>query len=241
MHLGSIQVSALILIASIASQTQAGTTTAAYDFQVDNTTGSYGFTLGVFAPFMEGWEVSFNTDARITHLGIYDTGIEALTTNYGDPGIAADVTLGVWNQHGELLGQAVIPAGDSAPLFNDYYRYVELPSIEVSAGDHLIFARLSEVGAWDIVTDTGDIEARLTFVSPQLDVEFSGDLSYVGRRYNLMGDDSLTFPTILETGFSPLGAGNVNFLYESVPAPGTIALLAGAGLSLTGRRRNRAE
>jgi len=181
-----------------------------------------GWVTGFNTSYTDGWDVRVNIDARITALGIYDAGYSSIElpdppgnpNGMGLPGVAADTVVDMWNASGELLAQAVVPAGDSAELV-DGIRYVPITPIDVLAGEHLTLARFA-IGDWGT---TGDFESFPILAQEDIYYtdcwfRFSGDLTYIGGRYE--PSSSLIYPTTLDESIPYFLVGIVNFLYEAI-------------------------
>ena len=70
-----------------------------------------------------GWEFVVNADLVVTNLGFYNS-----------PGGLADPhPIGIWDPSGNLVAQAVVPAGTTARLEGNF-RYVDIPPTKLPAG-----------------------------------------------------------------------------------------------------------
>jgi hypothetical protein len=196
-----------------------------FDMPVPNECQVRAWTEGFNSPYTQGWEVRFNVNARVTDLGIYDAGYAAIELppanptpedyGVGVPGVAADTFVGMWDASGQLLAQAVVPAGFSAELAGNI-RFVPISPVDVQAGAHLIFARWAPASDWS----TQDFEsfpllANADYYYTDCWFQFSNaDLTHIAAHY--AASESLTFPDISDTSVPYFLVGSVNFRYETV-------------------------
>jgi len=171
-------------------------------------------------PYTYGWDVRFNVPARITALGIYDAGYSPYEqpdpnnpkVGVGVPGITVDTTVGLWNATGNLLTQAVVPAGESAELI-DRIRYVPISPVDVAAGDILTVGRFA-TGDWTLTRnfEAFPILAKADYYYTDCWFRMSSDITHVGGRWKV--SSSLTYPSILDT-INPYNlVGSATFLYQ---------------------------
>ncbi len=92
--------------------------------------GSYG---GGFAYNMTiGWEFTTTSPLEVTQLGVWDS---------DSKGLAGEMPVGLWDASGKLIVSAQLPAGDKAPLI-DQFRYVTIKPTTLEPGQRYVIAAL---------------------------------------------------------------------------------------------------
>ncbi|WP_417319476.1 DUF4082 domain-containing protein [Emcibacter sp.] len=165
-----------------------------------------------------GWEFTANTDISVTSLGQFD---------FEGDGLSNDADIAIWESNGTLVASTTIAAGTSGTLI-DYFRYVDISPVLLSAGQSYIIASYI---ANDQALDLGN--GAIFTVDPAITV--------LNDRFDFA--NSLVFPTEINSlgAFDGWFGPNFQFTTQQVSEPGMLALL---GLSLTGfaalRRRKSA-
>ena len=163
-----------------------------------------------------GWQFTVNAPIEVTHLGLYD--------RFQD-GFALEHPIGLWNEAGTLLAQETIGPG-GGDLLIDNFQYVAIEDITA--------------GAVVLTPGTAYTVGFFTAVFVQSDgmVIFDGFhtvnpvINYVGFGVSDF-TNGLEMPIDPDFGFHRWGP---NLLFDVVPVPSALPLLAG-GLLLAPRRR----
>ena len=167
-----------------------------------------------------GWQFTVNAPLEVTHLGLYDAGVDGFQQSY---------PIAIWDSRGFMLTAATMPSGIGAP-FMDGLRYIdiEMPGPVLLPGETYTIAYFAATIA------TGDTM-----------IHFSGShtlhpmLNQVGGAVvTSAASGQLAFPDSPFQGFDQwIGPG---FQFNVVPAPGTILLLGMALMRCHRRRRDPA-
>lgn len=161
--------------------------------------------LGASSNWTDGWAFTVNDDISVTHLGIWD---------YGLDGLVASHQVGIWNSDGTILkGSDIVPAGESTTLEASGFRYVQLGTpIPLDVGQTYLIGVGYESGA------EGDDD----WVYGDLSITAASGITYVGAR---SAEGSFSPPT----GADPQ-KGYFGPSFKFVPEPAS-ALLFGLGLA----------
>lgn len=101
---------------------------------------------GLSVPAVIGWEFTANSSITVTALGMVDADAN---------GLLAGHDVGLWDSSGTLLASATIASGTAAELGPGtpaYFRYVNVPQVELQAGGNYIvgalYAGLGQSDGW---------------------------------------------------------------------------------------------
>lgn len=149
---------------------------------------------------VQGWEFVARTSVSVVELGLYDgqpTGV------FQQPHEVA-----IWDGNGDLITSASIPQHDLAPLL-DNFRYVDIPSVRLSAGETYVIGAFMPAPATDYVdltTGGGSFDPRIKYTAYRFGPAWSG----------------ISFPRSRLTGY--VGAFGPNFIM-AVPEPSSFTLM----------------
>jgi hypothetical protein len=197
-------------IAGLCAQAKADETAIAFDDSL--------ITIGVSGRATFGWQFSILSDIRVSAVGMYDF--------YHGDGLAADHPLAIWDisNPSQPLVSAVIPAGNSARLVNDF-RYVDVTPV--------ILPGLHEY-AIGVLLRTDDFAAAGSS-APNWQLLKGAGLQFDGYRYGGLQSTMLSFPDHFVAGEQD--AFGPNFTYSVIPEPAVTALsLVGAVAGCVYRR-----
>lgn len=209
-------------------------------FEMADSGGLFALNIGTSISQTHGWQVEFNQASRVTHLGVYDAGLVADSVDVfgnpiitaGIPGLSVEIQLGVWNSSGQLLSTITLEAGDSA-LLTGLYWFAEISPIDVQAGEQLFFGPFLDLGIY--LGGQTDYESFPILFTNHPGFALDSGLSYIGQRTVM--SDGLAFPGEFDTFGFPSGAGSVNFMYETIPAPATTGVFGIVAMACVRRRR----
>jgi hypothetical protein len=169
------------------------------------------------AQYTLGFEFTVASNMSITALGVYDS---------GQDGLNGRVPVGLWDTSGNLLASAVVPAGTSGTLVNDF-RFVAISPYALTAGtDYVIGA----YAASDLATSFNTGQGGAGSANPSVTI--------IQDRFSNF-NSAFSFPDTSNdfAGGAWLGA---NFATD-VPEPSTwaLTLLGFAGIGALARRASR--
>ncbi len=170
-------------------------------------TGGTGGTPG--ADTVHGWEFTVNTNIILTHLGLYDDGLD---------GFIHDHDIGLFRlSDSALLASGTMSAGTGDPLI-DNFRYIDVADVPLVTTENYVLSYYTTTGSGDfVVTDaTGEV--------------FAPEVNWISGRWGV-GAGGLIIPP------NSTGADRYGPNFQFVPAPGVICLFAIAGLAARRRRR----
>lgn len=147
----------------------------------------------------------------MTQLGVWDgPPVEGVVDpNLVGDGLLYDHKVSIWTATGILVATAIVPAGTSASLLDDF-RYVSIAPTPLTPGDYVIGSY------WNDQRFPQDPDALAT--APPTT---AAGITYGGKRFS-SGD---TFPSELGGQFPDIFGPNFQFIQAAVPEPGTSFLM----------------
>ncbi len=208
-------------------------------------TAALSFTSGIgtgnnsLHNVVAGWSFTVTAPLLVTQLGLYDGFVTG--GSLGD-GFGGAHTVTLWTGAGTALTNAVIPAGTTATLGADGFRYVTLGSaVALAPGDYVITVYFPQSN------NNADVDvANAATVTTAAGVTYgtAGDLAgaipmpapFHGSR-QIFDTIGTAFPTG-DSANSPKSFFGPNFQFTAVPEASTLSLLlVGAGVALFTRKR----
>ncbi len=173
--------------------------------------GPFGSFFGSAAGDVVGFRFTADETGFLTALGVTNATDNSILNSAHD--------VGVWrNSDMALLGMATV---DGTGTFDNGWFYEDVAPIAITAGEQYTLGALYTVDDGDTYW-SGPSSIALAHVSATNGVSpLAGELGFV-------------YP---ETDSTNLGRLGPNAIFSSVPEPGTIGILAFAGLGLLARRR----
>lgn len=160
-----------------------------------------------------GWRFTLNADITVTHLGVWDAGMDGLEQSA--------TTVRLWSSAGEVIASATVPGGSAASLV-DGFRYVEIDGVDLSADDGAFYVSATSFFS---VSD------------PQAFFQANGAGLEVASPIDLEGGAAAFNPGQFPGGGQTSVAAYFGANFQFVPAPGAGAVLAMAGLGAARRGR----
>ena len=205
-----ILVTTMAVIAGIDVSSCASETAASFDDSLINVGGS--------GPDVYGWEFSTLSDIQVTSLGLYDY--------YHGDGLTGSHPIGIWDvsHPSQPLVSVIMPAGNIAPIIQDF-RYVNISPVILVAGNDYVIAALYH-------TDDDTVDA---LNAPNWLLTMGAGLQFDGYRSGSFPTTDLSFPSYFFPGQE--GVFGPNFTYNVVPEPSVPSLcVLGAGVLYFSRK-----
>jgi len=168
-----------------------------------------------------GWEFSASSDVQVTSLGVYDY--------FKGDGLLAQHAVGIWDvsDPSQLLVSAIIPAGNSAPIVQDF-RFVDISPVTLAGGHDYVVAALYQ----------SDDNSVGSLNAPGWQLTVGPGLQFGGYRSGDLPTTALIFPVNYISGQEE--AFGPNFTYNVVPEPSMPSLCVLGAVVLFFLRKNHA-
>jgi autotransporter-associated beta strand protein len=156
--------------------------------------GFLGASGGQFGQETAGWYFTANSPITVTSLGVWD---------FYRNGLASPHEVGLWDASGNLLAEAMVPAGTTTSTMINDFNYVTIPSVSLQAGHEYCVAAYytSDQQEW-VYNATG------------YNGTFDSTITWQGAAY--VWTAGLTMPP---SGASGTGQFGGSFLIGSTPTP----------------------
>lgn len=175
------------------------------------------YVRGTWANF--GFSFSVSQSVRVDALGLYDVGAN---------GLADEHPVGLWNDTGDMLAQAIVDNASTASTSvnsNHAWRFTDIAPIILMPGTY-------KLGAF--YPTTADAFAASSAENPA-NILLSPVITFGSSFVTTGGTEFFAEPNTM-TGFNP-GFFGPNARFTVVPEPATLTCLAIGGLMLIRRRR----
>jgi hypothetical protein len=159
---------------------------------------------------VQGWEFVPRVDVTVVALGLYDGRTSG--------GFQQDHTIAIWNGNGGLITSAPVPAGESAPLQQNF-RYVDISSTVLHQGQTYVIGAFLPGPVTDYTTpwERSALDNGIVNMDPRIE--------FVAYRAGL-SPGSISFPESRWVDY--VGGFGPSFIM-TVPEPSSFALFLIAG------------